>query len=49
MATAYRLFPDLQALLHALFAERFTTFLDLAQASAQEQDPGQAVASPTPT
>ncbi|MFJ3913642.1 TetR/AcrR family transcriptional regulator [Streptomyces vinaceus] len=43
VATAYRRFPDLQALLDALFTERFTTFLDLASASEQEPDPGQAL------
>ncbi|MGW6407165.1 TetR/AcrR family transcriptional regulator [Streptomyces vinaceus] len=43
VATAYRRFPDLQALLDALFTERFTTFLDLASASERTADPGQAL------
>ncbi|MFJ3903948.1 TetR/AcrR family transcriptional regulator [Streptomyces sp. NPDC090025] len=43
VATTYRRFPDLQSLIDALFTERFTTFLHLASASAQQPDPGQAL------
>ncbi|MFD5513268.1 TetR/AcrR family transcriptional regulator [Streptomyces sp. NPDC127051] len=43
VGTVYRRFPDLQALIDALFTERFTTFLDLAAAAEAQPDPGQAL------
>ncbi|WP_234318102.1 TetR/AcrR family transcriptional regulator [Streptomyces sp. NRRL S-244] len=43
VGTVYRRFPDLQALIDALFTERFTTFLDLAAAAEGQSDPGQAL------
>ncbi|MFG2520971.1 TetR/AcrR family transcriptional regulator [Streptomyces sp. NPDC048527] len=43
VGTVYRRFPDLQALIDALFTERFTTFLELATAAEQQSDAGQAL------
>ncbi|MER5523977.1 TetR family transcriptional regulator [Streptomyces sp. NPDC002677] len=43
VGTVYRRFADLQALIDALFTERFTTFLGLAAAAERHQDPGQAL------
>ncbi|MFF1452113.1 TetR/AcrR family transcriptional regulator [Streptomyces sp. NPDC058274] len=44
VGTVYRRFPDLQSLIDALFTERFTVFLQLAAAAAeQHSDPGQAL------
>ncbi|WP_308311094.1 helix-turn-helix domain-containing protein [Streptomyces sp. GbtcB6] len=43
VGTVYRRFPDLQALVDALFTERFTTFLALAAAAEEHADPGQAL------
>ncbi|GHB36490.1 TetR family transcriptional regulator [Streptomyces xanthochromogenes] len=43
VGTVYRRFPDLQALIDALFTERFTTFLRLAAAAGQHVDPAQAL------
>lgn len=43
VGTVYRRFPDLQALIDALFTERFTAFLQLASASAQQPEPGRAL------
>ncbi|MDV9186978.1 TetR/AcrR family transcriptional regulator [Streptomyces sp. SR27] len=43
VGTAYRRFPNLQSLIDTLFTERFTTFLDLASASARQLDAGQAL------
>ncbi|MFJ1746516.1 TetR/AcrR family transcriptional regulator [Streptomyces sp. NPDC088116] len=43
VATVYRRFPDLQALIDALFTERFTTFLQLAAEAEQQASPGQAL------
>ncbi|GAA4077676.1 MULTISPECIES: helix-turn-helix domain-containing protein [Streptomyces] len=43
VGTVYRRFPDLQALIDALFTERFTTFLRLATAAGQHADPGEAL------
>lgn len=43
VGTVYRRFPDLQALVDALFTERFTIFLDLAARSAAHEDPAQAL------
>jgi AcrR family transcriptional regulator len=43
VATVYRRFPDLQALIDALFIERFTAFQQLAAGAAQEPDPGRAL------
>lgn len=40
VGTVYRRFPDLQALIDELFADRFTTFQQLAEAAAREPDPG---------
>lgn len=43
VATVYRRFPDLQVLIDALFTERFTTFLGLAEAAERQGDPGRAL------
>jgi AcrR family transcriptional regulator len=43
VGTVYRRFPDPQALIDALFTERFATFHRLAAAAAEETDPGQAL------
>ncbi|WP_238018831.1 helix-turn-helix domain-containing protein [Dactylosporangium sp. AC04546] len=43
VATVYRRFPDLQALIDALFTERFSAFQQLAAAAAQEPDAGRAL------
>lgn len=43
VGTVYRRFPDLQALVDALFTERFTVFLHLATTAAQHEDPAQAL------
>lgn len=43
VATVYRRFPDLQTLIDALFAQRFTAFHELATAAAGESDAGQAL------
>lgn len=43
VGTVYRRFPDLQALIDALFTERFTTFQQLAVAAAGEPEPGRAL------
>ncbi|WP_327673098.1 MULTISPECIES: helix-turn-helix domain-containing protein [unclassified Streptomyces] len=43
VGTVYRRFPDLQALIDALFTERFTTFLRLADEAEQQPDPGRAL------
>jgi AcrR family transcriptional regulator len=43
VGTVYRRFPDLRALIDALFVERFTTFQRLAAAAAREPDPGRAL------
>ena len=43
VATVYRRFPDLQALIDALFTERFTTFLQLAAEAERQASPGQAL------
>ncbi|MEU8737603.1 helix-turn-helix domain-containing protein [Streptomyces halstedii] len=39
IGTAYRRFPDLQALIDALYGERFTAFLQLTADAAQQEDP----------
>ncbi|MET7573667.1 helix-turn-helix domain-containing protein [Streptomyces sp. NPDC005492] len=43
VGTVYRRFPDLQALVDALFTERFTVFLHLATTAAEHPDPAQAL------
>jgi AcrR family transcriptional regulator len=43
VATVYRRFPDPQALIDALFTERFSTFRRLAAAAAEEPEPGRAL------
>jgi AcrR family transcriptional regulator len=43
VGTVYRHFPDLQALIDALFVGRFSTFRRLLAAAAQEPDPGQGL------
>ena len=43
VGTVYRRFPDLQALVDALFAERFTVFLHLAATAAEQPDPAWAL------
>ena len=43
VGTVYRRFPDLASLMNALFAERFTTFLQLAETAAEQADPGEAL------
>lgn len=43
VGTVYRRFADVQALVDALFAERFTTFLGLAAAAEEHTDPGRAL------
>jgi AcrR family transcriptional regulator len=43
VGTVYRRFPDLQALVDALFTERFSTFLQLAAAAEEFPDPGRAL------
>lgn len=43
VATVYRRFPDVQALIDALFTERFTAFQRLAATAAQEPDAGRAL------
>ncbi|WP_405974384.1 TetR/AcrR family transcriptional regulator [Streptomyces sp. NBC_00988] len=43
VGTVYRRFPDLQSLVDALFTERFTMFLDLANRAAELPDPAQAL------
>ncbi|MEU2621141.1 helix-turn-helix domain-containing protein [Streptomyces sp. NPDC007157] len=43
VGTVYRRFADLQALVDALFAERFSTFLGLAAAAEEHTDPGLAL------
>ncbi|MFD4320741.1 TetR/AcrR family transcriptional regulator [Streptomyces sp. NPDC058548] len=43
VGTVYRRFPDLQALIDALYAERFSSLLQLAIDAGQQEDPGQAL------
>ncbi|MFI1016071.1 TetR/AcrR family transcriptional regulator [Streptomyces sp. NPDC020965] len=43
VGTVYRRFPDLQALIDALFTERFTAFLRIAAEAALQPEPGQAL------
>jgi AcrR family transcriptional regulator len=43
VATVYRRFPDLRALIDALFADRFTTFQQLIATAAAESEPGDAL------
>jgi AcrR family transcriptional regulator len=43
VATVYRRFPDLNTLIDALFAERFTVLLELITAAEEQPDPGQAL------
>jgi AcrR family transcriptional regulator len=43
VGTVYRRFADKQALIDALFAERFEAFQDLAAGAAEDPDPGQAL------
>jgi AcrR family transcriptional regulator len=43
VATVYRRFPDLQALIDALFTERFVAFQRLAAAAEREPDAGGAL------
>ncbi|MFD3993395.1 TetR/AcrR family transcriptional regulator [Streptomyces sp. NPDC058583] len=43
VGTVYRRFPDLQALIDALYAERFSSFLQLAIDAGQQEDPGHAL------
>ncbi|MFJ9207379.1 TetR/AcrR family transcriptional regulator [Streptomyces sp. NPDC102264] len=43
VATVYRRFPDLQELIDALFTERFTGYLRLAEEAAQRPTPGEAL------
>jgi AcrR family transcriptional regulator len=43
VGTVYRRFPDLQALIQAMFIERFTGFVQLATAAAQQPEPAQAL------
>ncbi|MFK0155115.1 TetR/AcrR family transcriptional regulator [Streptomyces sp. NPDC090493] len=43
VGTVYRRFPDLQTLVDALFTERFTVFLEVAAAAAEQPDPGRAL------
>lgn len=43
VGTVYRRFPDLQALIQAMFVERFTGFVQLATAASQQAEPGQAL------
>lgn len=43
VGTVYRRFPDLQALVHALFVERFTVILKLAALASEQSDPARAL------
>jgi AcrR family transcriptional regulator len=43
VGTVYRRFADKQALIDALFAERFEAFQQLATSAAEDPDPGQAL------
>lgn len=43
VGTVYRRFPDLQALLQDMFIERFTGFVRLATAAAQQPEPARAL------
>ncbi|GAA2636697.1 TetR/AcrR family transcriptional regulator [Dactylosporangium fulvum] len=43
VGTVYRRFPDLQALINTLYAERLTTFRQLAADAAQQEEPGRAL------
>ncbi|MGW8724834.1 TetR/AcrR family transcriptional regulator [Streptomyces sp. NPDC055808] len=43
VGTVYRRFPDPQALIDALFTERFTTFLHLAAVAEEQAEPGRAL------
>jgi AcrR family transcriptional regulator len=45
VGTVYRRFPDLQALIDALFTQRFAAFQRIAAASARLPDPGEALRS----